>query len=68
KKCTLPLTAQGKVSVIVTELALFRLIDNVLYLEEYAPGVSLETIKAATDADFRVSENLKEMTISQKGL
>lgn len=68
KKCTLPLTAKGKVSVIVTELALFRFKDGALSLEEYAPGVSLETIKASTEAAFVVSSELKEMTISQKGL
>lgn len=68
KKCTLPLTAKGKVSVIVTDLGLFRFKDGVLYLEEYAPGISLETIKASTEADFEVSPNLKEMQISQKGL
>ena len=68
KKCALPLTAKGKVSVIVTELGLFRFKDGVLYLEEYAPGVSLETIKASTEADFKVSPDLKEMSLSQKGL
>lgn len=68
KKCALPLTAKGKVSVIITELGLFRFKDGVLYLEEYAPGVSLETIKASTEADFKVSPDLKEMPLSQKGL
>lgn len=68
KKCSLPLTAKGKVSVIVTNLGVFRFIEDKLVLEEYAPGVDLETIKANTEAEFIVSDNLKEMTFSQTGL
>lgn len=66
KACTLPLTAKSKVSMIVTELAVFRFIDGKLVLEEYAPDVSLETIQAKTEADFIVSENLKQMVLSEK--
>ncbi len=68
KNCRLPLTAQNKVHVIVTELGVFRFVDDVLYLEEYAPGVDVETIKERTEAEFIVSESIKEMQISQKGL
>jgi acetate CoA/acetoacetate CoA-transferase beta subunit len=68
KKCTLPLTAKGRVSTLVTEKALFRFRDSKLVLEEYAPGVSVEEIRAETEASFDVSPNLKEMVISQVGL
>ncbi|MDR2924974.1 MAG: 3-oxoacid CoA-transferase subunit B [Azoarcus sp.] len=68
KKCTLPLTVKGRVSVLVTEKALFRFLDGKLVLEETAPGVTVEDIRANTDADFVVSDNLKEMVISQVGL
>ncbi|MCL2075085.1 MAG: 3-oxoacid CoA-transferase subunit B [Betaproteobacteria bacterium] len=68
KKCTLPLTAKGKVAVLVTEKALFRFYDGNMVLEEYAPGVSVDEIRAETEAAFTVSDNLKEMVISQVGL
>jgi acetate CoA/acetoacetate CoA-transferase beta subunit len=68
KKCDLPLTAKGRVSTLVTELALFRFHDGKLVLEEYAPGVSVEEIRANTEAAFIVSDKLKEMEISRVGL
>jgi acetate CoA/acetoacetate CoA-transferase beta subunit len=68
KKCTLPLTVERRVSVLVTEKALFRFHDGKMVLEEYAPGVSVEEIRAETEAAFTVSDNLKEMVISQTGL
>ncbi|MDR1646469.1 MAG: 3-oxoacid CoA-transferase subunit B [Zoogloeaceae bacterium] len=68
KKCNLPLTAKGRVSTLVTELALFRFHDGKLTLEEIASGVTLDEIKDATEAAFVVSPNVKEMVISQVGL
>ena len=61
KRCNLPLTAFGKVTVIVTEMAVFRFIKGVLTLTETAPGVTLEAIRARTEADFKVSADCKEM-------
>lgn len=61
KKCTLPLTARNEVDLIVTELGVFRVKDKGLFLEEIAPGVSLETIKEKTQADFHISSELKIM-------
>jgi len=68
KKCTLPLTVKSRVSVLVTEKALFRFYDGKMVLEEYAPGVSVDEIRAETEAAFTVSDNLKEMVISQVGM
>lgn len=68
KKCTLPLTAKNKVHVIVTELAVFKFRNGTLYLEEHAEGVDVATITAKTEAGFVVSETLKPMQISPKGL
>ncbi|MGL5630998.1 MAG: 3-oxoacid CoA-transferase subunit B [Azovibrio sp.] len=68
KKCTLPLTAKNKVHVIVTELAVFKFRNGTLYLEEHAEGVDVATIIAKTEAGFVVSETLKPMQISPKGL
>ncbi|GKX56801.1 acetate CoA-transferase subunit beta [Leminorella grimontii] len=63
KQCTLPLTAKNKVSMIVTELAVFAFEGDKLVLKERAPGVSLETIREKTDADYIVAANVKEMPI-----
>jgi 3-oxoacid CoA-transferase B subunit len=63
KKCSLPLTGKGGVKTIITDKAVFKVGKNVLILEEYAPGVSLDEIKKLTEADYIVSDNLKEMKL-----
>ncbi|MGE5384384.1 MAG: 3-oxoacid CoA-transferase subunit B [Betaproteobacteria bacterium] len=63
KQCTLPLTAAGKVKAIVTELAFFRFIDGVLTLVETGPGVTLDEIRAKTEAEFVVSPDCREMRL-----
>ncbi|WP_058912034.1 3-oxoacid CoA-transferase subunit B [Entomohabitans teleogrylli] len=65
RNCTLPLTALGCVSTVVTELAVFRFIDGQLTLTEYAPGVSIELIRQKTSAEFVVSPQLREMPIRE---
>ncbi len=54
-KCTLPLTASGVVSVLITDIAKFRITDGKLYLVKPFPGVSLEEIKQRTDADYQIA-------------
>jgi acetate CoA/acetoacetate CoA-transferase beta subunit len=61
KRCTLPLTAFGRVTAIVTEMAVFRFIKGALTLTETAPGVTVEAIRARTEADFKVSPECREM-------
>lgn len=61
KRCTLPLTAAKKVGTIVTELAVFRFIDGQLVLTEIAPDVTLDEVRAKTDAEFVVSQECCEM-------
>ena len=63
KRCNLPLTAAHKVSAIATEMAFFRFIDGKLTLTEIAPGVSLDEIRAKTEADFIVSPTCREMKL-----
>ena len=63
KRCNLPLTAAHKGSAIATELAFFRFIDGKLTLTEIAPGVSLDEIRAKTEADFIVSPTCREMKL-----
>ena len=63
KKCNLPLTAVKEVDLIVTELCVMICDAKGLTLTELAPGVTVEQVQAATEADFKVSPNLKTMPI-----
>jgi 3-oxoacid CoA-transferase B subunit len=65
KKCTLPLTGKKVVHRIITELAVMDVDYNSgkLVLKEYAPGVTVEDIKKATEAELAVSSDVKEMEI-----
>jgi acetate CoA/acetoacetate CoA-transferase beta subunit len=60
KKCTLPLTAVGKVNMIVTEKAVIEVTPEGLELVEVAPGSTIEDILQNTEADLIISENLKK--------
>ncbi|ETW85824.1 hypothetical protein HETIRDRAFT_438460 [Heterobasidion irregulare TC 32-1] len=63
KKCSLPLTGARAVSQIITELGVFNVDRKAgeLELVDIAEGVTLEEIRAKTDADFKVSANLGRM-------
>jgi acetate CoA/acetoacetate CoA-transferase beta subunit len=67
-RCTLPLTARGVVSMIITELAVFSVSSNGLMLEELAPGVDMEKVAAATSAPFAISTRLATMNIESDSL
>jgi 3-oxoacid CoA-transferase len=61
-QCQFPLTGRACVSLIITELAVFEVdVTDGLTLIEHAEGVTVEDIKAKTEAPFRVSENLRPM-------
>lgn len=62
-ECTLPLTSQRPVSLIVTELAVIEPTTNGLMLTELAPGVSVENVLASSGAPLIISENLTEMRL-----
>ncbi|EPX76326.1 3-oxoacid CoA-transferase subunit B [Salipiger mucosus] len=63
RECTLPLTAMRRVDVVVTELAVLHPREDGLHLSERAPGVSLDQILSATEADLIVPETLPEMAL-----
>lgn len=63
KKCTLPLTAYKEVDMIVTERCVFQVTDEGLVLTEINPLFTVKDIKNSTEAEFIVSNNLKEMEI-----
>lgn len=55
KTCTLPLTGTRVVSRIITDLCVMDVTKDGLKLVELAPNVSVEDVRAATEADFQVS-------------
>jgi len=59
RACTLPLTGAGVVNVVVTELGVFDVARPGLTLVDMAPGVTLEEIRAKTEASFEVHPDLK---------
>lgn len=61
KKCTLPLTGVGCVKKVVTELAVLDITQNGFKLLERAPGVSVEDIIKATEADLIIEGEIPEM-------
>ncbi len=50
--CTLPLTARLAVDLIITDLAVFKFYDDALHLVETLDGISLDEVRAKTDANF----------------
>ncbi|WP_028393347.1 3-oxoacid CoA-transferase subunit B [Bacillus cihuensis] len=59
KTCTLPLTGQGVVHCLITDLAVFHFPESGMELVELQKGVTLEEVKEKTEAEFVVSETLK---------
>ncbi|MDX1923960.1 MAG: CoA transferase subunit B [Rickettsiaceae bacterium] len=58
KKCTLPLTGIHVVKRVITDLAIFDFEDNKMILNKLAPGVSLDELRAKTEANFKINPNL----------
>jgi len=62
-ECTLPLTAERRVSLVVTEMAVIEPTDEGLVLRERGPGVSVDDIVAATSARLHIPDDVPEMTL-----
>jgi acetate CoA/acetoacetate CoA-transferase beta subunit len=56
--CTLPLTSERRVDLIVTELAVMEPSAGGLILRELAPGVDIDTVQRATDTRLLVPEHV----------
>ncbi len=63
KHCTLPLTAAGKVSVIVTEMGVMEVTPQGLVLTEINPEYTVADVQNATEAQLIIPENLLIMEL-----
>jgi len=63
KRCTLPLTGRRCVHRIITDLCVFDVDPERLdlLLVELAPGVTVEDVRAKTEASFRTADNVGRM-------
>jgi acetate CoA/acetoacetate CoA-transferase beta subunit len=55
RRCTLPLTAAGRVELVVTDLGMFQVADDRFLLTECFEPYDPEWIRASTDADVAVA-------------
>jgi len=62
-RCSLPLTATRRVSLIVTEMAVIEPTDRGLALRERGPGASLRDIEEATGARLLIEGDPPEMAL-----
>ena len=63
RECDLPLTSIRPVDLVVTELAVIAFPGGVATLRETAPGVTVEQVIAATDAELVVPPDVSEMPL-----
>lgn len=63
-QCTLPLTGQGCIKKVLTDLAWLEIADGAFILKERAPGVSIAEIEAKTEGKLIVPDNVPEMVFA----
>jgi acetate CoA/acetoacetate CoA-transferase beta subunit len=63
KRCTLPLTAERPVDLVVTELAVIGFPNGRATLLETAPGVSVAEVRASTEAELVMPNAVAEMAL-----
>ena len=63
KRCALPLTSVRAVDLVVTELAVLEFAGGRPTLVETAPGVSVQQVLAATEAELVVPAQVPQMQI-----
>ena len=61
KNCTIPLTAEAEVDMIVTERCVLERTEQGLLLKEINPLFSLDDILRSTDADLIIPQELQQL-------
>ena len=62
--CSLPLTGVHCVKKIVSDLGVFDVKEGAFHLLEYAPGVTIDEIKAKTAGKLIISDAVREMSVN----
>ena len=57
--CTLPLTGRACVDAVMTDYGWFDIEDGRMVLREIAPDLTVAQVRAATEAEFTASDDLK---------
>jgi len=60
---TYPITAVGKVNLIITDLAVIEVVPEGLLLKELLPGLTVDQIQSVTQRVLLISPELKEMEL-----
>lgn len=63
KRCALPLTGQGVVHRLITDLAVFDFTAQGMVLVEKAADITLEELKQKTEATYTVSGNIADFAV-----
>ena len=63
KKCGLPLTSVRPIDLLVTELAVIAFPNGRATLMETGPGVTVEQVVSATEAELAVPAKIPEMQV-----
>ena len=63
RRCTLPITAAGVVTLVMTDLGLFEPKGDHFRLREVAPGFTLDEVQALTDAPVVAAPDLREVQV-----
>ena len=63
RQCSIPLTAPRCMDLIVTDIAVIKVTEQGLVLQEIAPGWTPEEVQELTEAKLIVAEDLKEIEL-----
>src|SRR5918912_2230240 len=63
RRCTLPLTGQACVDLVITDIAVVEVTPDGFRLREVAPGWTPEQVRERTEAELRISPELREMPV-----
>ena len=64
KKCKFLLSAKGKATLIVTDIAVIKVTPAGLVLQEVAPGWTADEVQAMTEPKLIISPDLKEIKLN----